>query len=97
MKSIKKITFLNFLLVILIFVGCTRQRIEKVEFVKNGIHQELEIHGFNSIPEGYLLGEGEFLLKTDRVIYGDEKFLKLRMSVSEFEGWIPVTFGDNNL
>jgi beta-fructofuranosidase len=97
MNTLKKITLLNFLLVILIFVGCTGQRIEKVEFVKNGIHQELEIDGLNFNPEGYLIGEGEFLLKTDRVIYGDEMFLKLRLSVSEFEGWIPVTFGDNNL
>jgi beta-fructofuranosidase len=95
MKSIKKIMFLNFLLVIIIIVGCTGQKIEKVEFVKNGIHQELEIHGFNSIPEGYLLGEDEFLLKTDRVIYGDEIILEFRLSVNEFEGWIPLTVGTN--
>jgi beta-fructofuranosidase len=89
----------NVFLIVLfvILLGCSNVQIEKIEFVKKGMTQELETHGAVSEAAGYLEAEGEFYLKAKRVIYGNEIILNVRLRVNDYRGWIPITFGDNNL
>jgi beta-fructofuranosidase len=81
---------------LLLIVTCQDQQIQKIEFVKDGVSNELMIDDVAK-EKGYLLGEGEFSWEANKAIYGDKLKLKMKLSISEFWGGFGFIFGDNSI
>lgn len=78
----------------LLMVSCQKQQIQRIEFVKDGQPKNLEIRGMRE-EDGYLEADETLFLRAEKAIYGNEIFVKMKLSVNDLEGAITITVGDN--
>jgi beta-fructofuranosidase len=85
------------LLMFLILVSCQKETRQTIEFVKKGVPAGIEIRGLQAGEGDYLLSDETFFLKAKKAIYGETIFVRMRLSINRFEGYLPITVGDNIL
>ena len=78
----------------LLTVSCQKQLIERIEFVKDGVPNDLEIREMRT-EDGYLQADEWFYLKAGKAVYGDKISLRMRMSIDDSKGHILIIAGDN--
>jgi len=79
---------------LLLAVSCQQQPTQRIEFVKAGVPKHLEVREMRS-ENGYLQADESFFLKAEKAIYGKTIHVKMRLSMSDFQGDITITVGDN--
>lgn len=84
---------LGFLL-FLLAVSCQKEPLQTIEFVKDGVPKDLVIREMRT-EDGYLQADETFFLRAEKAIYGNAIFVKMRLSVNDFKGYILITVGDN--
>lgn len=90
------------LLSIIILYSC--QSTEEKRFITEGIPSNIELNGFEESGEGFLKSTGDFSIKSDEVITGDNIQVTFRLSIDyskdstdESMCWVNIFVGDNRL
>lgn len=69
----------------------------QIAFIEKGFPHYLRLSKGCKQKQGYLQPANPFLIKADRVIYGDEFQVTMRLSVGENTGHILITIADNTI
>ena len=88
--------FIGFLFFFLA-IACQKEPIQRIEFVKDGQPNDLELREMWTGDEGYLQAGKTFFLRAGKAIYGDDLIVRMKLSVNDAEGHIIITVGDNAL
>ena len=87
--------FTIYSILVFLLIGCSEMKLEKIEFVKNGVPIDLlDIDGCEQ-KDGYLQSTGGFNIGTGQVLYGDEFEVRIKLSIGSSKGHIIFVIADN--